>query len=55
MTKACGYTVVGGGSTGDVGNTYNPGAALQPYVNTPYEPTFPGLPFSMYFNAKIKI
>ena len=55
VTKACGYTVVGGGSTGDVGNTYNPGAALQPYVNTPYEPTFPGLPFSMYFNAKIKI
>jgi hypothetical protein len=55
VTKACGYGVVGGGTTGDVGNTYNPGAVIQPYVNTPYEPTFPGLPFSIYVNAKIKI
>ena len=55
VTKACGYGVVGGGTAGDVGNTFNPGAVIQPYVNTPYEPTFQGLPFSVYVNAKIKI
>jgi len=55
VAGACSYGVVGGGTAGDVGNTFNPGAVIQPYVNTPYVPTFAGLPFSMYFNAKIKI
>jgi len=54
-SNVCGYSVVGGGSTGDVGNLYNPGAVIQPYVNTPYEPTFQGLPFGFFVNAKIKI
>ena len=55
VSGACGYGVVGGGTAGDVGNMYNPGAVIQPYVNTPYEPFFTGLPFGMYFSAKIRI
>jgi hypothetical protein len=55
VSGACGYGVVGGGITGDVGNLYNPGAVIQPYVNTPYEPTFSGFPFGVYLNAKIKL
>ena len=55
VSGACGYSVLGGGAAGDVGNTFNPGAVIQPYVNTPYEPFFVGLPFSVYLNAKIKI
>ena len=52
---ACNYTVVGNGTGGDVGNSYNPGAAIQPYVNTPYEPTFAGYPFSLSVSAKIHL
>jgi outer membrane receptor protein involved in Fe transport len=55
VAGACGYSVVAGGSTGDVGNQYNPGAAIQPYLNTPYEPTFAPNPFSIYVNAKFKM
>jgi hypothetical protein len=55
VSGACGYGVVGGGLTGDIGNLYNPGNAIQQYVNTPYEPFFAGLPFSVYLNARIKI
>ena len=55
VANACGYGVVGGGLTGDIGNLYNPGNAIQPYLNTPYEPFFSGFPFSMYLNAKIRM
>ena len=55
VSNACGYGVVGGGLTGDIGNLYNPGNAIQQYVNTPYEPFFAGLPFSVYLNARVKI
>jgi hypothetical protein len=55
VSGACGYGVVAGGATGDIGNLYNPGQAIQPYVNTPYEPTFAGFPFGIYLNAKIKL
>jgi hypothetical protein len=55
VSGACGYGVVAAGATGDIGNLYNPGQAIQPYVNTPYEPTFSGFPFGVYLNAKIKL
>jgi hypothetical protein len=55
VAGVCGYGVVAGGSAGDVGNQYNPGAAIQPYMNTPYEPTFAGTPFSVYVNARIHL
>ncbi len=52
---ACSYTYLANGSGGDIGNTYNPGAALQPYINTPYSPVFAGYPFSVYVDAKIHL
>jgi hypothetical protein len=54
-SSVCGYGVVGGGTTGDIGNVYNPGNAIQPYVNTPYEPYFQTNPMGFYVNAKLKI
>jgi hypothetical protein len=55
VANACGYGVVAGGATGAIGNVYNPGQAIQPYVNRPYEPGFQSFPFSFFLNAKIKI
>jgi outer membrane receptor protein involved in Fe transport len=57
VNQACGYTTptVNGGGNPIIGNQYNPGWALQPQVATPYFPTFPGFPFNMYFEARIKI
>jgi hypothetical protein len=55
VSGACGYGVVGGGLAGDVGNAYNPGAHIQPYVNTPYEPFFRLYPFNMYFTAQFRM
>jgi hypothetical protein len=61
VNHACNYVAtpgtigVNGGSTQPVGNQYNPGNALQPLVATPYVPTFPGYPFNMYFEARIKL
>ena len=52
---ACGYGVIGAGTGGDVGNTYNPGAAIQPYINSPYLPFFAGYPFSVTVSAKLHI
>jgi hypothetical protein len=57
VNRACGYTAppqAGGGNT-NIGNAYNPGWALQPQVVQPYFPTFPGFPFNMYFEARIKL
>ena len=62
---ACYYSVVASGGGGDIGNLYNPGNAIQPYVNTPYEP-FVGsassgstgalkVPFSVYVSARVKL
>ncbi|BDE07626.1 hypothetical protein WPS_29020 [Vulcanimicrobium alpinum] len=57
VNKACGYTATYGAGSGPVpfGNAYNPGNALQPFLRTPYDPTFSGFPFNMYFEARIKI
>jgi TonB-dependent receptor-like protein/carboxypeptidase family protein len=61
VNHACNYGAtpgtigVNGGSTQPVGNQYNPGNALQPLAATPYFPTFPGYPFNMYFEARLKL
>jgi hypothetical protein len=55
VAGACGYGTVGGGSTGDVGNQYNPGAVIQPYTNTPYTPVFSSTPFNMGIGATLKL
>jgi hypothetical protein len=56
----CSYNIVGNGATGDVGNLYNPGSAIQPYVNTPYAPTFgfgpfSKAPFGVFVSARVKL
>jgi len=56
VAGACTYGLVGGGATGAVGNAYNPGSAIQPYVATPYEPDFNSSgPFGIYVSARVKI
>ena len=57
VANACSYGVdgLGNGYTGDVGNVYNPGQAIQPYVNQPYTPTFATSPFTLFVNLKVKI
>jgi TonB dependent receptor/Carboxypeptidase regulatory-like domain/TonB-dependent Receptor Plug Domain len=57
VNHACNYTAPpqAGGGNNNIGNAYNPGWALQPQVVTPYFPTFPGYPFNMYFEARLKI
>ena len=54
---ACGYRAPpqAGGGNPNIGNAFNPGWNLQPQVVMPYFPTFPGYPFNMYFEARIKI
>ncbi len=55
QTGACAYGVLAGGTTGAVGNTYNPGNAIQPYVQAPYDPAYATAPLSIYLQAKIKL
>jgi hypothetical protein len=57
---ACGYTVQNDGSYTPVGNAYNPGNTIQPALAYPYFPAFgsfpqTGFPFSMFFEARIKV
>jgi hypothetical protein len=60
IAGACGYGVQNDGSFIPVGNAYNPGNTIQPALAYPYFPgfgSFPqtGFPFSMFFEARIKI
>jgi hypothetical protein len=57
VNHACGYFATAGAGSGPVpaGNVYNPGDNIQPFLATPYNPTFPGFPFNMYFEARIKL
>jgi hypothetical protein len=52
---ACSYGVVAGGATGGVGNTYNPGSAIQPYVQSGYLPSYATGPLNVFLQAKIKL
>jgi hypothetical protein len=58
VNHACNYVATygaGGGPAPLVGGLYNPGQNVQPLLATPYLPTFPGYPFNMYFEARIKL
>ena len=60
ISGACGYGVQNDGSFIPVGNAYNPGNTIQPALAYPYFPAFgsfpqTGFPFSMFFEARIKI
>ena len=57
VNHACNYgpTYGAGGGITPAGNLYNPGDIVQPFLSTPYNPTFPGFPFNMYFEARIKL
>jgi TonB dependent receptor/Carboxypeptidase regulatory-like domain len=57
VDHACNYAATYGAGSGPqpIGNQYNPGDHLQPFLATPYDPIFPNFPFNMYFEARIKI
>jgi hypothetical protein len=61
INQACGYTITYGtigpatGTPTAIGNAFNPGQNIQPFLRSPYDPLFPGFPFNMYFEARIKI
>jgi len=58
VNHACNYTATYGAGSGPAplaGGLYNPGNAVQPLLASPYLPTFPGYPFNMYFEARIKL
>ncbi len=58
VNHACNYAATYGAGSGPaplVGGLYNPGNAVQPLLASPYLPTFPGYPFNMYFEARIKL
>jgi hypothetical protein len=57
INHACGYgaTFGAGGGIVPAGNVYNPGDNIQPFLRAPYNPTFPGFPFNMYFEARVKL
>ncbi|HTW83780.1 MAG TPA: TonB-dependent receptor [Candidatus Sulfotelmatobacter sp.] len=60
VAGACGYGVVGGGAIQPIGNNYNPGDVIQPLLKYPYAPSFggfplTGFPFTMYFEARVKV
>jgi hypothetical protein len=43
------------GAIPPAGNVYNPGTPLQPYVASPYIPTYLGFPFGVYVEARVKL
>ena len=57
VNHACNYTSTYGAGSGPqpIGNQFNPGNAIQPFLATPYDPTFPSYPFTMFFEARIKL
>lgn len=57
VNHACNYTATYGAGAGPqpIGNQYNPGNVIQPFLVSPYDPQFPQYPFNMYFEARIKI
>lgn len=62
LAGACGYNILANGGAGDIGNQYNPGAVVQPYLNTPYLPSFGSQTnaqalntFGVFVNARVKL
>ncbi len=52
---ACGYGLDEAGLTGGIGNTYNPGDAIQPALKYSYEPFWAQQPVGIYVNASVKL
>jgi hypothetical protein len=52
---ACIYTYPNDGLTGAVGNTYNPGTAIQPEGAYAYEPIWNQQPLGIFVNANFKL
>jgi hypothetical protein len=52
---ACGYTYSNEGTEAAVGNTYNPGTALQPIGQYSYGPFWNQQPFNIFVTANLKI
>jgi hypothetical protein len=56
VNGACSYQVLAGGTSGAVGNAYNPGSPVQPYAALPYSPSWTNItPFGLYVSARVKI
>jgi hypothetical protein len=57
INHACNYVATYGAGSGPqpIGNQYNPGDRLQPFLATPYDPMFPNFPFNVFVEARIKI
>jgi outer membrane receptor protein involved in Fe transport len=57
VSGACNYTTLAGAGAGPVpaGNTYGPGAAIQPFLASPFYPTFSVNPVQMFFEARLKV
>jgi outer membrane receptor protein involved in Fe transport len=57
INHACNYVATYGAGSGPqpIGNQYNPGDRLQPFLSTPYDPMFPNFPFNVFVEARIKI
>jgi hypothetical protein len=57
--KVCGWGYLAvngvGAEVNPVGNVFNPGATVQPWVQYPYSPIFGSLPFNAYFDLKVKL
>ncbi len=57
INHACNYVATYGAGSGPqpIGNQYNPGDRVQPFLRTPYDPMFPNFPFNMFIEARIKL
>ena len=51
----CTYGILANGATGGVGNTFNPNAPVQPYVQSPYLPSFATSPFGVFVSARVRL
>ncbi len=55
VAGACGYGLVQTGLTGGIGNTYNPGDAIQPAARYSYGPFWLQQPFGAFVNASVRL
>ncbi len=55
VAGACQYTLVNQGLSGGIGNTYNPGQAIQPASHYAYGPNWVQQPFGVFVDANIKL
>src|SRR5947209_2732780 len=57
INHACTYVATYGAGSGPVpvGNQFNPGDKIQPFLRTPYDPLFPNFPLNIYVEARIKL